>query len=211
MKIVGFMGFKGSGKDTAAQALLNISEEWTKMAFADAVKDALTVVFGWDRFMLEGTTAESRAWRETVDAWWAERLGIPNFTPRFAMTHIGTDVMRKHFHDELWIAALEHRLGRCKKNVVITDCRYHNEAAMIRRHGGQLIYVTRGTEPEYYQYSSIPVGAPGYDLAQEIMTTRFRHVHSSEWAWNNIPVDLTIPNNTTITELHSRVYHAIQP
>jgi hypothetical protein len=209
MKIVGFMGFKGSGKDTAAQALLNINEEWTKMAFADALKDTLCSIFGWERHMIEGSTKESREWREQVDPWWAERLGIEHFTPRFAMTHLGTDVIRKHFHDSLWILALEQRIESCNKNVVITDCRYPNEALMIRRSGGTLIYVSKGTEPDYYQYSSIPEGAHGYAEAQLIMNTRYKHVHSSEWAWNNINVDSTIANSGTITELHSKVHRAV--
>lgn len=199
------MGFKGSGKDTAAQALLNISEEWTKMAFADSLKDALCAMFGWERQMLEGITEESRAWREQVDQWWANKLDIPNFTPRFAMTKLGTDVIRKHFHDSLWIYSIENRIQSCNKNVVITDCRYPNEAAMIRRNGGTLFYITRGTEPEYYQYSRIPVESLEWPLALQIMETRYQHVHSSEWAWNNVVVDHTITNTGTVTELHTKV------
>jgi hypothetical protein len=206
MKIVGFMGFKGSGKDTAAQALLNIDEEWTKMAFADSLKDTLCCIFGWQRTMIEGSTAESRKWRDEVDTWWASRLGIPHFTPRFAMTHIGTDIIRKHFNDSLWILSLKNKIESCTKNVVITDCRYPNEAAMIRELGGTLLYVSKGTEPDYYRYSSITPGAQGYSEAQRIMETRYKHIHSSEWAWNNILVDATIVNDGTITELHSKVH-----
>ena len=29
---------------------------------------------------------------------WAERLQIPCFTPRYALQYIGTDILREHFH-----------------------------------------------------------------------------------------------------------------
>lgn len=210
--VVGIMGFKGSGKDTAAEALYELSQVWHKVAYADALKNTLCCMFGWHRDMMEGKTAESRVWRERVDPWWSEKLGIPHFTPRFAMTHIGTDIIRQHFNDNMWILAAEREVDRILGggySVVITDCRYPNEAEMIRKKGGKLLYVTRGTEPEYYQYSSIPVDAPEYAQAHAIMKTKYSHVHSSEWAWNNIQFDAVIDNNGSIKDLFNNVYGAL--
>ena len=64
-QIYGFMGFKGSGKDTAAKSL--IDDSFVKVAFADTVKDVLATIFGWDREMLDGLTDESRSLREIRD------------------------------------------------------------------------------------------------------------------------------------------------
>ena len=80
MNIIGLVGFADSGKGTASRIL--IEQGWQPIAFADALKDALTAVFGWSRHLLEGDTVESRKWRETVDPWWAAKLSIPHFTPR---------------------------------------------------------------------------------------------------------------------------------
>ena len=75
--IIGFVGLIGSGKDTAADYLVN-NRGFKRDSFAAPLKDAVANVFGWDRQLLEGATAESRHWREQTDLWWASRLGIPS-------------------------------------------------------------------------------------------------------------------------------------
>ena len=74
--------------------------------------------------LLEGLTDESREWREQVDLWWVEKLGIPDFTPRWAMMHVGTDVMRQHFHPDIWVYNVERRLQQSDGPVVIIDARF---------------------------------------------------------------------------------------
>ena len=118
MMIVGLCGFIGSGKDAAAEAL--VAHGFKRFSFAQSLKDAVAAVFGWDREMLEGSTEESRAWRETIDAWWAERLDIPCLTPRWVLQHFGL-VMRDHFHGDVWTASLEKRLAEVTGDVVISD------------------------------------------------------------------------------------------
>ena len=75
-KIIGICGSAGSGKDTLAQQL--IQNGYEKIAFADTLKDILSVVFGWDRSSLEGNTPETRAWREKPDTWWENKLNWSN-------------------------------------------------------------------------------------------------------------------------------------
>ena len=60
--IIGFVGFIGSGKDTAADYLFNF-HEFRRESFANTLKDAVAAVFGWDRVLLEGRTKEAREWR----------------------------------------------------------------------------------------------------------------------------------------------------
>ena len=78
--IIGVVGSIGSGKDTVADYLANF-HSFRRESFAASLKDAVSVIFGWDRTLLEGRTKESREWREQQDEWWTKRLGI-NITPR---------------------------------------------------------------------------------------------------------------------------------
>ena len=111
------------------------SEEFYKL-FREARelydKGVLLELDDWDRDLLEGTTIKSREWRETVDDWWATRLDIPNLTPRYILQHIGTDILRNKFHPDIWVAALERKLYN-KSGIVITDCRFTNEIAMVKK------------------------------------------------------------------------------
>ena len=130
-QIIGVVGFIGSGKDTVADYLVNF-HEFRRESFANTLKDAVAAVFGWDRVMLEGRTKEAREWREQVDPWCAERLAMPTLTPRWVLQYWGTEVCRKGFHDDIWIASLENKLRNSKDNVVISDCRFPNEISSIR-------------------------------------------------------------------------------
>ena len=99
-------------------------------------------MFGWDREALEGVTPASRAWREQVDPWWSARLGIPGLTPRWALQHVGTEVMRNAFHQDIWTASMQRRL-HAANDVVVSDVRFANEADAIRAAGGVLVRVSR--------------------------------------------------------------------
>jgi hypothetical protein len=210
MKIVGILGFKGSGKDTAANAL--IEDGYVKFAYADTVKDVLASVFVWPRHLLEGDTAESREWRENVDPWWSARLGIENFTPRMALTTIGTDVMRNHFDDQIWIANVEKKIESMGHNkIVITDCRFENEVNLIKNYGGTLVRVRKGPEPEFFQYAQ-NVHHPDTTVradALKMMSTKYAAIHPSEWRWNSITPDVILENNGTIADLHSGIRGAV--
>ena len=69
--IIGISGLIGSGKNAVAQSLTE-NFGYKQIAFADAVKDSVSSLFGWDREMLEGDTPESREWREQPDEFWSE-------------------------------------------------------------------------------------------------------------------------------------------
>ena len=53
--IIGLVGFISSGKGTCADYLVR-EHGFVKESFANSVKDAVSVVFGWDRQLLEGDT-----------------------------------------------------------------------------------------------------------------------------------------------------------
>jgi hypothetical protein len=197
--IIGICGFIGSGKDTVADYLVNF-HEFRRESFASTLKDAVASVFGWDRTMLEGRTKEAREWREQVDPWWAERLAMPTLTPRWVLQYWGTEVCRKAFHDDIWIASLENKLRMSKDNVVISDCRFPNEIQSIRDAGGKIVWVQRGNLPDWYQ-TAVDANA-GHNYA--VQDLKMRKIHASETAWVGTDFDTIIDNNRSIDDLYQQ-------
>jgi len=197
--IIGICGFIGSGKDTIADYLVNF-HEFRRESFASTLKDAVASVFGWDRTMLEGRTKEAREWREQVDPWWAARLDMPTLTPRWVLQYWGTEVCRKAFHDDIWIASLENKLRTSKDSVVISDCRFPNEIQSIRDAGGKIIWVQRGELPDWYD-AAVQANL-GHNWAfQEL---KMRKIHASETSWVGTKFDAIVDNNGTITDLYTQ-------
>ena len=212
--IVGICGFIGSGKDTAADYLVNF-HEFRRESFAATLKDAVAAVFGWDRDMLEGRTKQAREWREQVDPWWSERLGMPNLTPRWVLQYWGTEVCRKAFHDDIWIASLENKLRTSLDDLVISDCRFPNEIAAIKRAGGSVIWVQRGDLPEWYGCALRENTTP--ELEQyiledhnQLMAQMYPGVHASEWAWIGTDFDHIIDNNGNIEDLYQKLRNLVR-
>jgi len=197
--IIGICGFIGSGKDTVADYLVNF-HEFRRESFANTLKDAVAAVFGWDRTMLEGRTKEAREWREQVDPWWAARLDMPTLTPRWVLQYWGTEVCRRAFHDDIWIASLENKLRTSKDHVVISDCRFPNEIASIRNAGGKIAWVQRGTLPDWYD-TAIQANR-GHNWAMQDL--KMRKIHASETAWVGTEFDAVVDNNGTIDQLYNQ-------
>jgi len=198
--IIGICGLIGSGKDTIADYLVTSHGFW-QHSFAASLKDTLAAVFDWDRTMLEGRTSSSRNWREQVDTWWASRLGIPHLTPRWAMQNLGTEVIRKHFHQDIWTAGVENKLRKINNNVVISDCRFPNEVAAIQAAGGVVVCVKRGPEPDWL---NIAITNPG------MMPQLYPGVHASEYSWVGTKFDRIIDNNKSLDMLHNQIRDLVQ-
>jgi len=208
-KIIGISGFIGSGKDTVADYLVNY-HGFRRESFANTLKDAVACVFGWDRIMLEGRTAASRAWREQVDPWWAKRLEMPTLTPRWILQYWGTDVCRHGFHDDIWVASLENRLRQSTDNIVISDVRFPNEVRAIRGVGGIMICVERGAPPEWLACALQTVHTSEDDQwiisdQQLDMASKYPDIHPSEWAWLGTQFDRVVDNNGTVDELYAQI------
>jgi hypothetical protein len=197
--IIGICGFIGSGKDTIADYLVNF-HEFRRESFANTLKDAVSAVFGWDRTMLEGRTKAAREWREEVDPWWAERLDMPTLTPRWVLQYWGTEVCRRGFHDDIWIASLENKLRNSKDHVVISDCRFPNEIYSIRSAGGQIVWVQRGDLPEWYEIALAANRGNNWAI-QEL---KMQKIHASETAWVGTNFDYILDNNGSIDDLYAQ-------
>ena len=209
--IIGVCGFIGSGKDTVADYLVNL-HHFRRESFASTLKDAVSAVFGWDRTMLEGRTKEAREWREQVDLWWAERLNMPNLTPRWILQNWGTEVCRKNFHDDIWIASLENKLRNSTDDIVISDCRFPNEIAAIKKAGGRVVRVVRGAEPEWYQLAVSRNRGPNGNSSWALSGRKLEQlgIHASETAWVGTKFDAVLDNNGTLEDLYQQVKRLAQ-
>ena len=142
--IVSISGAIGSGKDTLARHLIE-NHGFVKGSFSAAPKDAVAAIFGWDRDLLDGTTDEGRAWREQVDPWWTDKLDIGvDITPRWVLINFATEVMRGHFHQDIWMLAAERWLNNHGTDrVVFTDTRFLNEFTLLQNKRATILGVYR--------------------------------------------------------------------
>ena len=197
--IIGLVGLIGSGKGTVGDIL--VEQNFKHESFANSLKDAASSVFNWDRELLEGVTPKSRAWREGVDEWWSERLGIPNFSPRVALQLLGTEVFRNHFHQDIWILGLESRIKDSTDNIVLTDARFPNEIDMVRRLGGVIVRVKRGDDPAWFNFAT---------TQPENMFQVHPDIHASEYSWVGVTPNYLITNDGTMEDLNIVVTDLLQ-
>ena len=175
--IIGICGLIGSGKGTVADILVN-THKFTKISFADKLKDGVASVFGWDRKMLEGDTDESRQWRELKDDFWSNETKM-EVTPRLVLQLFGTDCMRNGFDDGIWVSLVKKELlDNPGRNYVIPDVRFANEVDMIRDVGGEVWEIKRGPDPEW--------------LIEYKTNGKEPKVHASEWKWIKSKKDLVL-------------------
>jgi hypothetical protein len=202
--LIGICGFIGSGKDTVAKMF--VEQGCVQDSFAAPLKDMCASIFGWQREMLEGDSMDSREFRETPDLYWTRKLGIDHFTPRLALQLLGTDIMRTHFSQDIWLNSLEYRIRRQRQDelcVVVSDARFKNELNLIKELGGVVIHVKRSELPEWYE---VAVHANnGSVTAKHTMETKYRHIHASEWKWVGFEFDYEIENTGTLEDLEASV------
>jgi len=202
-QIIGILGLIGSGKGTVATHLVE-EHNFRQDSFATSLKDACAVIFDWPRHLLEGDTKESREYRELPDEWWSQQLNIANFTPRYALQVMGTDVLRDNFNQDIWFLTLRNRIRKSPtQHVVISDVRFPNEIKFIQEQGGILIKVNRGADPVWYETAKL--ANKGNTIARNIMEKTYSAAHYSEWAWVGSTIDYEVNNDDSVENLHSQV------
>lgn len=207
--IIGFVGFIGSGKDTAADYLVNF-HGFRRDSFANTLKDAVAAVFGWDRTLLEGRTQEARAWREIKDEWWSKRLQR-DITPRWILQYWGTEVLRNHFHDDIWIASLENKIRKTGDNIVISDVRFQNEIKAIHNANGLVVRVKRGQDPDWFQDAiNVNIGPTNLNWAISKQRMSELNIHASETSWIGDSIDYVIENDNTIDHLFNEIKNLVE-
>lgn len=200
--IISISGRIGSGKDSVADMLVK-KYGFVHESFAGTLKDVVSVMFGWNREMLEGKTKESREQREIIDEWWAKRLNIPELSPRWVLQHLSTDVIRKYFHDEIWIASIEHKLSKINQsesNIVISDARFINELKLLDNAGAKMVCIDRKPVPVWWSIAEV-----AYDDENAMSIMLESDIHQSEWDWAGYDFDVRINNNGSFLDLETQV------
>jgi hypothetical protein len=172
--IIGISGRKYHGKDTIGDYLVS-KYGYTKIAFADPIKEICKSVFGFNDEQLYGSLKESN------DDFWET-------TPRKMMQFIGTELFRDHIHEimptigkDIWIKVLEKKiLDNPNLKFVITDIRFENELELIAQLDGLKIKVDR----DNFIHNDI---------------------HISENLIDGLNTEFTIKNNGTKEELFEKI------
>lgn len=202
MTTIALVGSIGSGKDTVTKVLVE-EYGYIQESFAASLKDVCSAIFNWPRDLLEGKTQYSRHWREQPDQWWAEKLQIPEFTPRWALKHIGTEVLRNNFDKNVWIHSLENRLCHTNKNIIVSDARFKNEIQALQAMNALVVEVQRYPKPDWWEHAVIASSSDTHTESHEVLDSL--GVHESEWAWASTTPDLIIHNTGTLDYLKNQV------
>lgn len=201
-RIIAITGLKGSGKDTIAEIICKHDSSFIPLAFADRLKDIVALMFTWNRDMLSGRFPESREWREKPDEFWSKELGI-DFTPRKALTTVGTDLIRGTILEHIWDIIVKKKIiDNPMTNFVITDCRFLNEISVLKSLEAEIIEVQRGELPAWWNIAkSYNLGEFGIDLPKEL-----KSIHPSERDWIGInDPEHIFYNNGTLEDLEKEV------
>jgi hypothetical protein len=137
---------------------------------------------------------------------------MPNLTPRWVLQYWGTEVCRKAFHDDIWIASLENKLRNSTDDIVISDCRFPNEIKSIKDAGGIVVRVVRGPEPEWYDAAVSMNRGDNGNMTWSISKEKISKlgIHASETAWVGTKFDYVFSNDGSIDDLFSKVKGLVQ-
>ena len=137
-RLVAFTGPAGAGKSTAADVLCG--EGWVRVKFADPLKNMMRA-FYWSCGLRNEDYIEARIegdMKEEPDPFLCGR------TPRKAMQTLGTEWGRQCLAENLWVNAWKEQAGQFLEmgmDVVTDDCRFENEAEMVRKLGGKVVQI----------------------------------------------------------------------
>lgn len=133
MKLIAFTGLPRSGKDSAADWLA-LRYQYRVMRFSDPLKEAAAILLGRPVWQMRGDGGFDR---EAVLPEWG-------FSTRYFLQRFGTEAMRDNFGADFWVKKMRSTLAALTETrVAISDCRFDNEAAMVRELGGIVVQVWR--------------------------------------------------------------------
>ena len=131
--LLAFTGRQQAGKTTAAKHIA-ATLGFTRLSFADPIRRMLLAI---------GLTSEDMNDRKEIP-----HPLLCGQTPRWAMQSVGTEWGRRLIGEDIWLNIARHDINQARKfpdfrGIVIDDCRFDNEAALVRSLGGVVIHVTR--------------------------------------------------------------------
>lgn len=165
--LIGIAGRARSGKDTVANFIIAAVGGY-RYGFADPIRAMLAAGLGVD---MDDPYWRSRK-EDTIPA-----LGV---SPRRLLQTLGTEWGREVINPDLWVILAHQRLLSSGPGMVLTDVRFENEAAWVRKHGGLIIHVLRSD-------------------AKNV------EAHTSEAGIGVLDTDAQILNNGTLEELQLSV------
>lgn len=182
--IIGLSGYGGAGKDSVADVLV---EEFgfKRYAWADTLRlaaAALNPIVDWS----DGNGGEIR-YNDVIEQVGYNKAKFQYPEVRVLLQRLGTEVGRQLIGDNVWVDATFRRIDReClpTDDIVITDTRFKNEAAIIAERGGYVVRVNR----------------PGVGPAGD---------HPSEVDLDDYNFDAVIENNGTLDDLSFDVKYAL--
>ena len=188
--LIALKGHAASGKSTAKNWIVHNHKKATPLAFARPLK---RMVYELIRDTMPKTWPHTAT--ELMNNHDLKEQPLPflaNQSPRRLMQTLGTEWGRQALHENFWTdiaaARIESFLGASFHSkiddtvlrLVFDDCRFVNEAEMIRRYGGLVVEITRP--------GTAPVGIIG---------------HASEA--QDFPADITISNDGTVEDLEAKL------
>jgi hypothetical protein len=134
-KLIGLTGKKGSGKDTAAAALVN--KGYVQVRFAQPLKLMIGALLAYQN-------VDQRTAFRMINGDLKEMPSplLCGRSARHAMQTIGTEWGRDCIAPELWVGVALEKANQSSK-CVISDVRYKNEADAIKAAGGTVIRILR--------------------------------------------------------------------
>lgn len=158
-RFITLAGRKQVGKDTSAGMIARIIasrqedksfiEEWENpqpkihiVHFADALKEACSVIFGIDRQDMETEEGKKKLtdvrWPDYCETggWYAPENEQTRFmTVREVLQFVGTDLFRTQMDPDIWVRSIFRRKYGDDDVVIIADCRFPNEALFAKKYG----------------------------------------------------------------------------
>lgn len=134
-KLIALHGLAQSGKTTAAEYLV---KHWgfIPITFADPIKAMIAAMCG--------VTVEQ------LDEAKDKMLPHMDVSIREMFQTLGTDWGRNMIDEDIWVNMVSEQIAQYSDNVdiVVTDCRFENEAALIREKGGIVAHIYRPDVPQ---------------------------------------------------------------
>ena len=181
------VGKKGTGKDELARQIMKRHQYVHRAAFADAMKRDCADML--NKACARYEIKEGRPIFPTDDI---DAINQYRALLRPLWQWYGTDFVRR-IDPGYWVRRLALRYGHVS-NLVVTDCRFENEAEWGRRNGFVLVRV---------------VGPDRRSMAQEGADDGVRHV--SETALADIATRLEFRNEGTLGDMGEWIDHALMP